>query len=127
MGSGAPSSFRWDLVAEDCLFCKIAAHEIDAQIVFESDDILGFRDIDPVASTHILVIPKRHIASASELQPQDGAVLSEIFEVMTSLAQEEGLDRGHRIVTNVGPEGGQSVEHLHFHLVGGRPMSWPPG
>jgi histidine triad (HIT) family protein len=109
------------------LFCKIVARELDAEIVFESENVLAFRDIDPAASTHVLVIPKRHIGSASDLGPGDSETLSEIFQAIGRIARDEALDRGHRIVTNVGPEGGQSVEHLHFHLIGGRPMSWPPG
>lgn len=114
-------------MSEVCLFCKIAAHEIDAQIVMESEDVMAFRDIHPVATTHVLVIPKRHIVSASELGPKDARVMAEMFEVMAEIARDEGLDRGHRIVTNVGAEGGQTVDHLHFHLIGGRPMTWPPG
>jgi histidine triad (HIT) family protein len=109
------------------LFCKIVAREIDAEVVLESEGILAFRDIDPAATTHVLVIPKRHIASASDLRPEDSEILSEMFRAMSTIARDEGLERGHRIVTNVGPEGGQSVDHLHFHLIGGRPMSWPPG
>jgi histidine triad (HIT) family protein len=111
----------------DCLFCKVARKEIDSEIVYESDKLLAFRDINPVGPTHILVIPKQHIASADDLTAKDGGILGEIFEAMASLARTEGIDRGHRIVTNIGPEAGQSVDHLHFHLIGGRAMSWPPG
>jgi histidine triad (HIT) family protein len=111
----------------DCLFCKIAAKEIEGDIVFEDDDVVAFRDINPAASTHILVIPRRHISSASDLGAADGDLLGKMFETIASLASDEGLDGGHRIVTNVGPDAGQSVHHLHFHLLGGRSMSWPPG
>lgn len=111
----------------DCLFCKIASKDMDSDIVHESENVVAFRDINPAAPTHILVIPRRHIASASDLGPDDGPLLGEIFEVLASLAGGEDLGRGHRIVTNVGPEAGQSVQHLHFHLLGGRSMSWPPG
>lgn len=111
----------------DCLFCKIVAKEIDATIVHESSEVLAFQDINPGAPTHVLVIPKRHIASASELGQGDGPLLSEIFQTMTAVAQAAGVDGGHRIVTNVGPDAGQSVPHLHFHLLGGRSLSWPPG
>jgi histidine triad (HIT) family protein len=111
----------------DCLFCKIASKELDSDIVFESDDVVAFRDINPAAPTHILVIPRRHIPSASDLGSGDHALIAEIFDVLASLAEKEGLDGGHRIVTNVGPDAGQSVHHLHFHLIGGRSMSWPPG
>jgi histidine triad (HIT) family protein len=111
----------------DCLFCKIAAKEIDSEIVFESDDLLAFRDINPVGPTHVLVIPKEHIGSAADLTTGHGELLGEIFAALASIADHEGIERGHRIVTNIGPEAGQSVNHLHFHLIGGRAMSWPPG
>lgn len=111
----------------DCLFCKIASGEIDADFVLESENIVAFRDINPAAPTHVLVIPKEHIASADDLTVSHGELLGEIFEAMSSISRSEGIERGHRIVTNVGPEAGQSVHHLHFHLLGGRTMSWPPG
>jgi histidine triad (HIT) family protein len=111
----------------DCLFCKIASKELDADIVLESDNVVVFRDINPVGPTHVLAIPKRHIASAMELTTHDGPLLSEMFEALANVAASERLERGHRIVTNVGPGAGQSVDHLHFHLIGGRSMSWPPG
>ena len=111
----------------DCLFCKIAAKELDAEVVWESDGALAFKDINPAAPTHVLVIPKKHIASASELGADDAALVLEMFEGMRRIASDAGLDGGHRIVTNVGPDAGQSVHHLHFHVLGGRSMSWPPG
>jgi histidine triad (HIT) family protein len=111
----------------DCLFCKIAAKELDSDMVHESDDVVAFRDINPAAPVHILVIPKRHIASSADLGAEDGPILAEIFSVLGSLAESEDLDGGHRIVTNVGGDAGQTVHHLHFHLLGGRSMSWPPG
>ncbi len=111
----------------DCLFCKIAAREVDAEIVSESDDLVAFRDINPAASTHVLVVPRRHISSAAELGPEQGALLGEMFQMMADIAEREGLEGGYRIVTNVGREAGQSVPHLHFHLIGGRRLSWPPG
>lgn len=111
----------------DCLFCKIAAKELPSEIVRETDDVLAFKDINPAAPTHVLVIPKRHVASAQELSASDGDLLGEMFEVMASIARDANVDGGHRIVTNVGPDAGQSVHHLHFHLLGGRTMSWPPG
>jgi len=111
----------------DCLFCKIAAKEIDAEIVFETDDVVGFRDINPVAPVHVLFIPRRHIDSAADLGASEGALLGELFEGMSKVASESGIPGGHRIVTNDGPDAGQSVGHLHFHLLGGRSMSWPPG
>lgn len=111
----------------DCLFCKIAEREVDSDIVFESDEVLAFRDINPAAPTHVLVMPKRHIESAHALERSDAPVLAEMFEVMQGIAADESLDGGVRIVTNVGPDAGQSVPHLHFHVIGGRRMSWPPG
>ena len=111
----------------DCLFCKIAAGEIPSDTVHKSENVVAFRDINPAAPTHVLVIPVRHIASAAELGPSDASLLAEIFETMASLAEKEGLSGGWRVVTNVGAEAGQSVHHLHFHLIGGRTMSWPPG
>ncbi len=111
----------------DCLFCKIVAREIDSKVVHETDNVLAFRDINPGAPTHVLVIPKEHIASAMDLGPGRGDLLGELFEVMSDIARAEGLQGGHRIVTNVGPDAGQSVHHVHFHVLGGRSLSWPPG
>jgi histidine triad (HIT) family protein len=111
----------------DCLFCKIAAKEADSEVVKESTRVLAFRDINPAAPTHVLVIPKEHLESVRELTGSHGEVLAEMFDLMTSIASDEGLEGGFRIVTNTGLEAGQSVSHLHFHLLGGRPMSWPPG
>lgn len=111
----------------DCLFCKIVAKELDSDVVYESDQVLAFRDINPGAPTHVLVIPKRHIASADELGASETQLLGELFETMTTVARDEGIGNGHRIVTNVGSDAGQSVPHLHFHVMGGRRMSWPPG
>ena len=111
----------------DCLFCKIVAKEIPGEIVHESDDVLAFKDINPAAPTHVLVIPKHHIASTDDLTESDGDLLAELFQVMSSMAATAGVKDGHRIVTNIGPEAGQSVAHLHFHVLGGRSLSWPPG
>ena len=111
-----------------CIFCKIAAHEIPTEIVHENDRIVAFRDKDPKAPTHILLIPKEHIASIADIEDRHGAVLADIAQAATHLAKTEGIDRsGWRLVTNVGPDAGQSVFHLHEHLLGGRPMQWPPG
>lgn len=111
----------------DCLFCKIVAKEIDSTVVHESTEVLAFQDINPAAPTHVLVIPKRHIASADELGPDDGDLLAEMFQTMTAVSKAAGLQDGHRIVTNVGSDAGQTVSHLHFHVLGGRSLSWPPG
>ncbi len=113
---------------DDCLFCKIAAGKQPADIVHSSDGVVAFRDIDPQAPTHILIIPRDHIESARSIRDRDGDVLTEIFHVAAHLAKADGVDRtGWRLVTNVGPHAGQSVHHLHFHLLGGRPLGWPPG
>ncbi|HET8776553.1 MAG TPA: histidine triad nucleotide-binding protein [Candidatus Limnocylindria bacterium] len=111
----------------DCLFCRIVAGEIPSDRVHEDDDVIAFRDINPQAPTHILVIPRRHIADAHALMAADGPILARLFAVTSRLADQAGLTNGYRIVTNVGPDAGQSVFHLHFHLLGGRPMGWPPG
>jgi histidine triad (HIT) family protein len=113
---------------EDCLFCRIASKEQPADIVHSSDHVVAFRDINPQAPTHILIISKEHIESARALKDKHGGLLAEILTTAEHLARAEGIDRGGwRLVTNVGPDAGQSVRHLHFHLLGGRQMSWPPG
>jgi histidine triad (HIT) family protein len=110
----------------DCLFCRIAAGEIPAEIVFQDEAVVVFRDISPEAPTHVLAIPRRHVASVADLTDADGDLLAALFGAMRRVAEEAGL-KGYRILSNVGPESGQSVFHLHFHLLGGRPMAWPPG
>ena len=113
---------------EDCLFCKIINKEIKSSIVFESDNVLIFEDISPKAPVHLLAIPKKHIASILEIKKLDSAVLKELMEAMGRVALEMGLDEeGFRIVTNTGSGAGQSVEHLHFHIMGKRKFNWPPG
>jgi histidine triad (HIT) family protein len=113
----------------DCLFCKIVAGEIPATIVKRSEDVLAFRDIDPKAPTHVLVIPTRHVASVGSATGADGErLLGRVLGFAAQLASELGLERdGYRIVTNTGKSAGQSVDHLHFHVLGGRKLSWPPG
>jgi histidine triad (HIT) family protein len=111
-----------------CLFCRIGAREIPAEIVRESDRIVAFRDVDPKAPTHVLLIPKEHITSVAELGEDHSDVLVDIVQAASQLARAEGIaESGWRLVTNVGPDAGQSVFHLHFHLLGGREMGWPPG
>lgn len=111
-----------------CLFCRIAAREIPADIVRESDGVVAFRDVNPQAPTHILLIPKEHVASVAELGDHHGAVLADIMQAASQLARAEGIaESGWRLVANVGPDAGQAVFHLHFHLLGGRQMGWPPG
>lgn len=111
----------------DCLFCKIAAGEIPSKKVYEDEQVYAFYDIDPQAPVHVLLIPKSHIASAAEITPENSAVVAHIFEVAAALAKELGLDDGFRIVSNCGESAGQTVKHLHFHLMGGRSFAWPAG
>jgi histidine triad (HIT) family protein len=113
---------------DDCLFCRIIAGTIPAERLHDDDLVLAFRDIAPRAPTHILLAPKQHIASAAELTEADGPMLGRLFTVAAELARSEGIaDGGYRLVSNVGRWGGQTVDHLHFHLMGGRPFDWPPG
>ena len=112
----------------DCLFCKIAAGDIPSNKLFEDDQLLAFYDIDPQAPVHFLVIPKKHITSAAVLTEDDAALLGHIYAVIAQLAAQLGIaENGYRVVTNVGADGGQSVKHLHFHVLAGRSLAWPPG
>ena len=111
----------------DCLFCKIINGEIPSNKVYEDDQVFAFRDIEPQAPTHILIIPKQHIKSAAEIDESNSAVVAHIFEVAAKIAKQEGLDDGFRIVNNCGDIAGQTVKHLHFHLMGGRDFGWPAG
>lgn len=111
---------------EGCIFCKIANGEIPSNKVYEDETVLAFYDLDPQAPTHVLVIPKAHIASAAEITPENSAVVAHIFEVVAKLSKELGLANGFRVVNNCGKDGMQSVQHLHFHLLAGKPMGWPP-
>lgn len=111
-----------------CPFCRIVAGDASAEILHATDVVLAFRDLRPKAPTHILLIPKEHIAQMSDLGEEHAGMLAEIFEAAAHLAKTEGIDHsGWRLVANEGPDSGQSVFHLHFHLLGGRPMAWPPG
>lgn len=112
----------------DCLFCKIIAGEIPSTKVYEDDLCYAFRDIAPQAPTHILVIPKQHITSVSAVTAENSAYVARIFEVIAKIAEEEGIAKeGYRVVSNIGERGQQTVPHLHFHVIGGRDMTWPPG
>ena len=112
----------------NCLFCKIVAGEIPSDTVHEDELVYAFNDINPMAPVHQLVIPRQHIASADDLTEADAELLGRVFAVTASLAAAAGLpDKGYRVVTNVGADAGQSVDHLHYHLLGGRAMTWPPG
>lgn len=108
---------------ENCLFCKIINGEIPSSKVYEDDEILAFKDISPMAPVHILIIPKAHIDGADKLNESNSAVVSKIFTVTANLAEELKLEKGFRIVTNVGEDGGQTVRHLHFHLLGGEKLN----
>ncbi|MGN0628737.1 MAG: histidine triad nucleotide-binding protein [Oscillospiraceae bacterium] len=111
---------------EDCLFCKIAAGEIPSKKLFEDERVLAFYDVDPQAPTHFLVIPKEHIGSAGEVTPENSDIVAYIFEVIAKIAKELGIE-SFRVVTNCGADAGQSVPHLHFHVLAGRELGWPPG
>ncbi len=117
------------VVMDECLFCKIAAGEIPATVVKRSDEVLAFRDIDPQAPHHVLVIPMRHLAAVRDARgPDDEALLGRVMTFAAEVASDLGLDEdGYRLVTNTGSGAGQTVFHLHVHLLGGRRMKWPPG
>ena len=111
-----------------CLFCRISAREISADIVFQDDRITAFRDINPQAPVHILVIPNEHIPSLVDMKPEQEGIVGYMVRAATVLAEREGVAQsGFRLVINTGPNAGQSVDHIHIHLLGGRPMQWPPG
>lgn len=111
----------------DCLFCKIIQGEVPSNKVYEDDKVLAFYDIDPKAPVHFLVVPKQHIASANEITSDNSAIVGYIFEVIAKIAAELELENGYRIVNNCGVDGGQTVPHLHFHVLGKRSLAWPPG
>jgi histidine triad (HIT) family protein len=112
----------------DCLFCKIVAGSVPSTRVHEDDVVVAFRDIAPRAPTHIIVVPRDHIASAAELTEEHGPMLGRLLAATAQIARQEGIaDAGYRLVSNVGRWGGQTVDHLHFHLLGGRAFEWPPG
>ena len=109
----------------DCIFCKIASGEIEGDVVHQDEHVTAFRDLNPQAPTHVLLIPNRHVASIDDLD--DGDLSFRLLRAARQVAQDEKLDNGWRLVTNVGPDSGQTVFHLHWHLLGGRQMGWPPG
>jgi len=111
----------------DCLFCKIASGTIPVKRLHEDDQILAFPDINPQAPVHVLVIPKKHLASIAHATSENTAMLGHLMSEAAKLAETLGLANGYRLVINTGPDGGQTVDHLHVHLLGGRPMHWPPG
>ncbi len=112
----------------DCLFCKIVAGEIPADIIYEDDRVLAFRDISPQAPTHALVIPRKHIATLNDLQPDDAELVGQMLLAAKAIAAKDGIaDDGYRTVFNCNAGAGQTVFHIHLHVLGGRPMNWPPG
>jgi histidine triad (HIT) family protein len=112
----------------ECIFCRIVAGEVPSTRVHEDDQVIAIRDIAPRAPTHILILSREHIPSAADLSADDGPLLGHVFGLAASLARAEGIaEQGYRVVTNVGTWGGQTVDHLHFHLMGGRSFGWPPG
>jgi histidine triad (HIT) family protein len=112
----------------DCLFCKIRDGEVKATVVHQDADVVAFEDLNPAAPTHVLLIPTRHIASIDALEPEDAAAVGKLFVAAKAIARERGHhEKGYRVVMNMGPDAGQSVYHVHLHLLGGRPMGWPPG
>ncbi len=121
---GSNLSFKQD---KHCPFCKIVRKEAFAKILYNDSDILAFEDINPQAPYHILVIPKKHIASFLEISSQDTELVGKIHQVIKKIAKEKNFKRGFRVVVNCGPDAGQSIDHLHFHLLAGREFDWPPG
>ena len=113
---------------DDCIFCKIAAGEIPADKVYEDESVVAFRDLNPQAPIHILIIPRRHIATINDLSVDDEAVVGRLYTAARQIAAQEGIaDAGYRTVMNCNEAGGQAVYHIHLHLLGGRMMNWPPG
>jgi histidine triad (HIT) family protein len=112
----------------DCIFCKIASGEIAGDIVYQDEWVVAFRDLNPQAPLHVLVIPRKHIATLNDLDEGDAELVGRLFVAAKAVAEQEGLaERGYRTVVNCNAEAGQSVYHIHLHVVGGRPMGWPPG
>jgi histidine triad (HIT) family protein len=112
----------------DCLFCKIAAKKIPAKIIHEDTDSVVFEDINPQAPVHVLIIPKKHISTSLDIAEEDEGLIGHLFRVAAKLAREKGIEeRGFRLVINTNADAGQAVYHIHLHLIGGRPMHWPPG
>lgn len=112
---------------ENCLFCRIAARQLPAKIVFEDETVLAFEDLHPQSPVHVLIVPRKHIPSLKEAAPEDEALLGHLLSVAAQLARERNIEKGYRTVINNGPWAGQSVYHLHVHLLGGRVFHWPPG
>lgn len=115
-------------MTDNCLFCKIAAGQIPSEIVYQDEDGVAFRDINPQAPTHVLVIPREHLGNAAAASAEDAGLMGRLLLIAAQVARQEGIEEsGYRLVLNVGPHGGESVPHLHIHLIGGRQLAWPPG
>ncbi|MGO9181229.1 MAG: histidine triad nucleotide-binding protein [Candidatus Limnocylindrales bacterium] len=116
------------MARDACLFCRIAAGTLPATVVYADDDVMAFRDVAPRAPVHVLVIPRRHLVSVMDLRDEDLSLLGRMFSVVQEVARRDGIAKsGFRVVSNTGPDGGQTVHHLHLHVLGGRFMTWPPG
>lgn len=111
----------------ECTFCRVVQGETSSHVVYQDEDVTAFHDLHPRAPVHILIVPNRHIVGAAQVEPEDAALLGKLFVVARRLAEQEGIVNGYRLVVNNGPLAGQSVFHLHMHLLGGRPLGWPPG
>jgi histidine triad (HIT) family protein len=112
----------------NCIFCKIISGDISGDIIYQDDDVLAFRDLNPQAPTHFLLIPKKHIATINDLQTEDAALMGKLYLAAKRIAKDQGIEEsGYRTVMNCNADGGQSVYHIHLHVLGGRNMSWPPG
>jgi len=115
-------------MAEDCLFCKIASGQIPGDVVMQDEEAVAFRDINPQGPTHVLVIPRRHVGNAASVTPADAELVGRLVLMAARVAEQDGIQHsGYRLVFNVGAHGGESVPHLHLHLIGGRQLAWPPG
>lgn len=120
--------FCWEVnILKDCLFCKIIEGEIPSDIIYEDEKVIAFKDINPQAPVHFLVVPKGHIKSVNEIDKSHKELMGHIIYIASKLAKENGLDEGYRLVNNCGKQGGQTVDHIHFHVLGKRNMQWPPG
>lgn len=111
----------------DCLFCSIATKDIPSAMIYEDDKVMAFKDINPQAPVHFLVVPKVHIKSLDQIGEEHDGLISHMMRLIPKLAKEQGIEKGYRVVNNCGPEGGQTVDHIHFHVLGKRDMLWPPG
>lgn len=113
---------------KDCLFCKIAAGEMETEFVYQDEKVVVFKDLNPQAPVHLLIVPKKHISDLNNLQPEDSQLIGHIYQVAKKMAvKHEVADSGYRLVSNCGDDGGQTVYHIHFHFLGGRKLQWPPG